>query len=97
MGADPTRKVSRMFGVYDKNTGLALRGTFIINPEGVLAASEVNYYNVGRNINETLRKLKACVYGAAHQEEACPARWEEGDKTLTPTPDMVGHVFEALE
>ena len=97
MGADPTRKVSRMFGVYDKNTGLALRGTFIINPEGVLAASEVNYYNVGRNIIETLRKLKACVNGANHPAEACPARWEEGNKTLTPSPDMVGHVFEALE
>jgi len=97
MGADPTRKVSRMFGVYDKATGLALRGTFIINPEGVLAATEVNFYNVGRNIAETLRKLKACIYGAAHPAEGCPANWQEGDKTLTPSPKMVGHVFEALE
>ncbi len=52
MGADPTGKVARMFGLYDDNTGLALRGTFIINPEGVLVSSEVNFYNVGRNAEE---------------------------------------------
>ncbi len=52
MGADHTGKVARMFGLYDDNTGLALRGTFIINPEGVLVSSEVNFYNVGRNAEE---------------------------------------------
>lgn len=97
MAADPTGKISRLFGVYDRGSGLALRGTFIINPEGLLVASEVNFYNFGRNADETLRKLKAAVYVAKHPEEACPANWDEGAKTLTPGPDLVGHVAEALE
>jgi peroxiredoxin (alkyl hydroperoxide reductase subunit C) len=96
MGADPTGTVSRMFGVYDENSGLALRGTFIINPAGVLASSEVNFYNVGRNADELLRKLEANVYLAAHPAEACPAKWHQGAKTLTPNEKMVGKVFEAL-
>ena len=66
MGADPTGNVSRMFGVYDPSTGLALRGTFIISPEGKLMNSEVNFYNLGRNVDELLRKLKANIYLASH-------------------------------
>lgn len=97
MGADPTGKVSRIFGVYDENTGLSLRGTFIINPEGVLVGSEVNYYNVGRNAEELVRKMKANVYLMNHPEEACPAKWEPGKKTLRPSEDIVGRVHEALK
>ncbi len=96
MAADPTGKVSKLFGVYDKGTGLALRGTFIINPEGMVVSSETTYYNVGRSAAETLRKLKASVHVAAHPEQACPANWDEGEKTLTPGPEMVGHVYDAL-
>ena len=62
MGADPTGKLSRQFGVYDENTGLALRGTFIISPDGTLFNSEVNFYNLGRNIDELMRKFKANLY-----------------------------------
>jgi len=94
MGADPTGKVSRLFGVYDEETGLALRGTFIIDPEGVVRASEVNFYNVGRSAAETLRKLKASTYVATHPNEACPAKWDKGGQTLTPGPDLVGNVYE---
>ena len=98
MAADPTGNVSRMFGVYDDATGLALRGTFLINPAGTVMNSEVNFYNLGRNVDELLRKLKANIYLAQHGDEACPAQWrEEGDKTLTPSPKMVGKVYEALE
>lgn len=97
MAADRTGKVSRLFGVYDEKTGLALRGTFIISPSGTLVASEVNFYNVGRNAKELLRKLRASVYVAAHPAEACPARWEQGDKTLTPGPELVGKVYDALK
>ena len=96
MAADPTGTVSRMFGVYDPATGLALRGTFIINPEGKLVASEVNFYNVGRSAEELERKMKANAYLAKHPEEACPANWEEGAKTLKPNAAMVGKVYEAL-
>ncbi|QLA16593.1 peroxiredoxin [Desulfolutivibrio sulfoxidireducens] len=97
MAADPTGVVSRYFGVYDPDTGLALRGTFLINPEGVLVASEINYYNVGRNADELLRKIKANVYLREHPEQACPAKWEPGKKTLTPSEALVGKVAESLE
>jgi peroxiredoxin (alkyl hydroperoxide reductase subunit C) len=96
MGADPTGKVSRLFGVYDENSGLALRGTFVINPQGMLSSSEVNFYNVGRSAEELARKVKANVYLAKHPEEACPANWKEGAKTLKPGKDLVGRVAQAL-
>lgn len=99
MGSDRTGALSRMFGVYDEGTGNALRGTFIINPEGVLLNSEVNFYNMGRNIDELMRKFKANIHMAKKATEACPAKWkEEGDKTLVnPGADMVGRVHEALQ
>jgi peroxiredoxin (alkyl hydroperoxide reductase subunit C) len=97
MGEDPTGKLSRMFGVYDEATGLALRGTFIINPEGTLMNSEVSFYNLGRNIDELMRKFKANLYMARKQTEACPSKWrDDGDKTLKPSAEVVGRVHEAL-
>ncbi|WP_320173675.1 peroxiredoxin [Maridesulfovibrio sp.] len=96
MAADTTGEVSDFFGVYDHNTGLALRGTFVINPDGVLVSSEVNFYNVGRNAEELLRKIEANVYLKDHPEEACPAKWTPGDKTLTPSEKLVGKVYEEL-
>lgn len=97
MGADPTGKVSRLFGVYDESTGLALRGTFLINPEGKLVASEVNFYNVGRNASELLRKVNANIYVLSHPDEVCPANWTEGKKTLKPSAKIVGKVYEAIQ
>ena len=97
MAADPTGKLSRLFGVYDEETGLALRGTFIISPEGKLLGSEVNFYNVGRNSEEILRKLQANTYLSTYGAEACPARWKPGEKTLKPSAEMVGKVYEALK
>ncbi len=98
MGSDPTGKVARMFGVYDEATGLALRGTFVISPEGKLFNAEINFYNLGRNIDELLRKVKANIYLGAHGDEACPVKWkEEGDKTLKPSAEMVGKVYDALQ
>jgi len=97
MGADPTGAVSKLFGVYDCGTGLALRGTFIINPEGKLVTAEVNFYNVGRNADELVRKLEANTYLIAHPDEACPAKWSQGAKTLKPSEKLVGKVYEALQ
>lgn len=98
MGADPTGKISRLFGVYDEGTGLALRGAFIISPEGKLTNSEVNFYNLGRNVEEILRKVNANIHLSQHSDEACPAQWKkEGDKTLKPSEKMVGRVAEALK
>ncbi len=96
MGADPTGKVSKLFGVYDCGSGLALRGTFIINPDGKLASAEVNFYNCGRNMDELARKMEANAYLQKHPEEACPAKWKNGAKTLKPSAAMVGKVYEAL-
>jgi len=97
MAADPTGKVSRLFGVYDEGTGLALRGTFVINPDGKLVSSEVHFYNVGRNMNELIRKVSANVHVSNHSDEVCPSGWETGGKTLKPGPQMVGKVYEALK
>jgi alkyl hydroperoxide reductase subunit AhpC len=98
MAADRTGKVSRMFGVLDEATGHALRGTFVISPEGKLLNSEVNFYNMGRNIDELMRKFKANIYMMKKANEACPSKWkDEGDKTLVnPGAAMVGKVHEAL-
>ncbi len=97
MGADPTGNLARMFGVYDDNTGLSLRGTFIISPEGKLMNSEINFYNMGRNIDELMRKFKANMYLSKKTDEGCPAKWkDDGDKTLKPSAKMVGKVHEAL-
>lgn len=95
MGADPTGKLARMFGVMIENDGVALRGTFLISPEGKLVSSEVNFLNLGRNVNEIVRRLKANIYLAKHPSEACPAQWNaEGDVTLTPNAALVGNVHQ---
>jgi peroxiredoxin (alkyl hydroperoxide reductase subunit C) len=98
MGADRTGNLSRAFGVYDEDTGHALRGTFLLNPEGVLLATETNWYNFGRNVDELMRKFKATLYLSKKTNEACPSKWkDEGDKTLVdPGAKMVGRVHEAL-
>src|SRR5262245_3853818 len=98
MGSDPTGRLARTFGVWDANAGLALRGTCVISPDGTLLNTEVNFYNLGRNIDELLRKVKANLYLAKKPTEGCPSKWkDEGDKTLKPGPEMVGRVAEALE
>ncbi|MBT5844990.1 MAG: peroxiredoxin [Verrucomicrobiales bacterium] len=96
LAADTTGVVSSLFGVYDDATGLALRGTFIISPEGKLVSGTVNFYNVGRNMEELTRVMEANAHCAANPTEACPAQWTPGDKTLTPNEGMVGNVYEAL-
>lgn len=96
LAADTTGAVSRLFGVYDAGTGLALRGTFIINPEGKLVSSEVNFYNVGRDADELVRKMEANVHLMGNPSEACPAKWTPGAKTLRPGKDIVGNVAAAL-
>ncbi len=97
MGADTTGALATAFGVYMEDAGLPLRGTYLINPEGVLLNAEVNFLNMGRNIDELYRKFKANLYLAKKPDEGCPSKWNnEGDPTLTPGPEMVGRVHEAL-
>ncbi len=98
MGADTTGKLARQFGVYLDDAGLALRGTYLIAPDGKLMNAEVNFLNMGRNIDELMRKFKANLYLAKKPARACPSKWkDEGDATLQPGPEMVGRVHEALQ
>lgn len=92
MGADPTGKICREFGTLIEHEGLSLRGTFIIDPDGVLKAFEVNDNSIGRNAEELLRKLQAAQYVREHGGEVCPAKWKPGSKTLKPGMDLVGKI-----
>jgi len=89
---DPTHVLTNAFGVHIPEEGLALRGTFVINPEGIIKTAEVHSNEIARDVKETLRKLKAAVYTAAHPNEVCPAKWNEGDKTIAPSFDLVGKI-----
>ena len=89
---DPTHQLTRAFGVHLDDEGLALRGTFVINPEGVIKTMEVHDNAIARDVSETLRKLKAAQFVAAHPNEVCPAKWKEGEKTLKPSLDLVGKI-----
>ncbi|MEE0137805.1 alkyl hydroperoxide reductase subunit C [Fusobacterium ulcerans] len=89
MLADPTGKLSRDFEVMIEEEGLALRGSFIINPEGVIVAYEVHDNGIGREAGELLRKLQAAKFVAEHGE-VCPAKWKPGSDTIKPTIDLVG-------
>lgn len=92
MIADPTGQLSRAFGVYIENEGLAYRGTFLINPEGQIKLAEVNDNGIGRNADELLRKVQAAQYIAKNPSEVCPAKWQPGAKTLKPGLDLVGKI-----
>jgi len=89
---DPTHQLTRAFGVHIEEEGLALRGTFVINPEGMIKTAEVHSNEIARDVKETLRKLKAAQYTAANPGQVCPAKWNEGAKTLTPSLDLVGKI-----
>jgi peroxiredoxin (alkyl hydroperoxide reductase subunit C) len=89
---DPTGALSRAFDVYIEADGMADRGTFVIDPEGRIQLVEINAGGIGRNAVELLRKVKAAQYVAAHPNEVCPAKWEEGDDTLAPSLDLVGKI-----
>ena len=86
---DPTHTLTRGFGVHIDEAGLALRGTFVINPDGVTKTLEIHDNAIARDVKETLRKLKAAQYVAAHPGEVCPAKWNVGSKTIKPSLDLV--------
>jgi peroxiredoxin len=92
MIGDPTGALTRNFDVMIEEEGLALRGTFVINPEGQIKLCEIHDNGIGRDASELLRKVKAAQYVASHPGEVCPAKWKEGDKTLKPSLDLVGKI-----
>lgn len=92
MLADPHSRLSRALRVYIPEEGLALRGTFIVSPEGKIKAMEVNDNSIGRSGEELLRKLQAAIYTEKNGGEACPANWSPGKDTLKPGLDLVGKI-----
>ena len=92
MIGDPTGEITRNFDVMREGQGLADRATFVIDPDGVIQMIEITPEGVGRNAVELLRKIKAAQYVREHPNEVCPAKWEEGDETLSPSLDLVGTI-----
>lgn len=92
MLADPTHILSKHFNVLIEEEGQALRGSFIINPEGKIVAYEVNDNSIGRNAKELLRKVQAAQFVAEHGDQVCPANWTPGADTLKPGLDLVGKI-----
>ena len=95
MIGDPTGAITRNFDVMIEEEGLALRGTFVINPEGVIKVAEIHDLGIGRDAKELLRKVQAAQYVASHPGEVCPAKWTPGDATLTPSLDLDGKIGRA--
>lgn len=96
MVADAGGRLGRLYGVYDEDAGVNVRGRFIIDPDGVVQAMEILAPPVGRNVSELIRQLQAFQHvrktGGA---EATPSGWQPGRTTLKPGPDLVGKVWEA--
>lgn len=92
MIGDPSHQLSINFDVLIEEDGMADRGTFIIDPDGVVQSVEINAGNIGRDASVLLRKVKAAKYVREHSDEVCPAKWEEGEATLTPGLDLVGKI-----
>ena len=90
MLADPTHAISRDFGVLIEGEGLALRGSFVVNPQGEIVAYEVNQLGIGRSAEVLLRKVQAAQFVATHGDQVCPAKWTPGAETLKPGMDLIG-------
>ena len=103
MIGDPTGTVSRNFDILREDEGLANRGTFVLDPDGVIQVMEVTAEGVGRNAAELVRKVRAAIYVRKNPGEVCPAKWEEGEETLAPSLDRLvypanpgGHPYEPV-
>ena len=92
MVGDPTGTITTNFKVMREGQGLADRGTFVVDPDGIIQVMEVTCEGVGRNAAELVRKVKAAQYVRNHPGEVCPAKWEEGESTLAPSLDLVGKI-----
>jgi peroxiredoxin (alkyl hydroperoxide reductase subunit C) len=95
MVSDAAGHLGRVYGVYDENAGVDIRGRFIIDPDGVIQAMEVLTPPVGRNTKETIRQVQAFqLVRESGGKEATPAEWQPGKLTLKPGPDLVGKVWK---
>ncbi len=92
MIGDPSHTLSRNFEVLIEAQGLADRGTFIIDPDGIVQAVEINAGGIGRDASTLINKIKAAQYVRNNPKEVCPAKWKEGSATLKPSLDLVGKI-----
>jgi len=92
MIGDPTGEITRNFEVMREGQGLADRGTFVVDPDGVIQIMEVTAEGVGRDAEELVRKIKAAQYVRNNPGQVCPAAWKEGEETLAPSLDLVGKI-----
>lgn len=93
MLSDGGGRIGSVYGVYDEAAGVNIRGRFLINPEGIILAMEVLTPEVGRNVAELIRQIKAFQHVQA-TGEVTPSGWEPGKATLKPGPDLVGKVWQ---
>jgi peroxiredoxin (alkyl hydroperoxide reductase subunit C) len=94
--ADLKKEIARAYNVLDEDAGIALRGLFLIDPDGVIMHSTINNLPVGRNVDETLRVLQAFQHVQANPDEVCPANWTPGEKTMNPDPVKSKDFFAAV-
>jgi peroxiredoxin (alkyl hydroperoxide reductase subunit C) len=94
--SDIKKEISTAYNVLDPDAGVALRGLFIIDKEGIVQYATTNNLSFGRSVDETLRILKAIQYVQSHPDEVCPAGWQEGDKTMIPDPVKSKVYFAAV-
>lgn len=95
MLSDQNGSIGRLYGVYDEESGAETRGRFLIDPDGIVQAFEVMTPPVGRNVQETLRQIRAFQYVREHKgTEVTPAGWRPGNPTLKPGPGLVGNVWK---
>jgi len=92
MVADPTGKVCKKYGTYIREEGLSLRGTFIIDPDGIIKAFEMHDNSIGRSTEELIRKIQAAQFVKEHKGEVCPVNWRVGKETLKPSLELVGRI-----
>lgn len=90
MISDQRHELADFFGVYDENSGRAFRGTFVVNPEGKVQTAEIHNMGIGRSAEETVRKVQAAQFVAAHGDKVCPASWKPGAETIEPSLDLIG-------
>ncbi|MCU0524232.1 MAG: peroxiredoxin [Elainella sp. Prado103] len=94
--ADIKKEISAAYNVLDPEAGIALRGLFIIDKDGVIQHSTINNLAFGRSVDETLRTLQAIQYVQSHPDEVCPANWKPGDATMNPDPVKSKEFFAAV-
>ncbi|MGK7939264.1 MAG: peroxiredoxin [Crocosphaera sp.] len=94
--SDLKKEISTAYNVLDPESGVSLRGLFIVDKEGIIQHATINNLSFGRSVSETLRTLKAIQHVQSHPEEVCPADWQEGDKTMIPDPIKSKIYFSAV-